>query len=360
LEHYQIAVIPGDGIGQDVIAEGITTLNLLGELTNSYRLEYRTFPWSCRYYLDHGSMMPGDGLKQLEGFPAIYFGACGFPALVPDHISLWGLILPIRKYFQQYVNLRPIRLLPGLRGRLYDKGEKEIDFVCVRENTEGEYAGVGGRVHVNTKDEVAIQTIVFTRTGVERIIRYAFELALKMGRDQVTSVTKSNAMQYNMVFWDDVFRVVAADYPAIRTTQYHVDAIAARFITNPETLDIVVASNLFADILTDLGGALQGSMGIPPSANIDPTHKGPSMFEPVHGSAPDIAGKGIANPIAAHWAAQMMLEFLGQTEAASLLMQAIEATTREGKALTPDLGGTATTGESSDAIRGHLRRLTRT
>lgn len=359
MEHYQIAIIPGDGIGQDVIAEGITTLDLLGELTNSYRLEYRSFPWSCRYYLEHGHMMPADGLKQLEGFPAIYFGACGFPALVPDHISLWGLILPIRKYFQQYVNLRPIRLLPGLRGRLYDKGEREINFVCVRENTEGEYAGVGGRVHVNTPDEVAIQTIVFTRMGVERIIRYAFELAQQMGRKQVTSVTKSNAMQYNMVFWDDVFREVAADYPAIRTTQYHIDAIAARFITNPETLDIVVASNLFADILTDLGGALQGSMGIPPSANIDPTHKHPSMFEPVHGSAPDIAGKGIANPIAAHWAAYMLLDFLGQQEAAALLMQAIEATTSEGTVLTPDLGGKATTGESSDAIRGHLRRLTR-
>jgi tartrate dehydrogenase/decarboxylase / D-malate dehydrogenase len=359
LEHYQIAVIPGDGIGQDVIAEGITTLDCLGELTNSYRLTYRSFPWSCRYYLEHGRMMPEDGLKELEGFPAIYFGACGYPALVPDHISLWGLILPIRKYFQQYVNLRPIRLLPGLRGRLYDKGAREIDFVCVRENTEGEYAGVGGRVHVDTPSEVAIQTTVFTRMGVERIIRYAFELAKSMGREQVTSVTKSNAMQYNMVFWDDVFRAVASEYPDIRTTQYHVDAIAARFITNPETLDIVVASNLFADILTDLGGALQGSMGIPPSANIDPTRKSPSMFEPVHGSAPDIAGKGIANPIAAHWAAQMMLEFLGQKEAAGLLMQAIEATTAEGVALTPDLGGKATTGESSDAIRGHLRRLTK-
>ena len=359
MQHYQIAVIAGDGIGQDVISEGITTLDLLGELTSSYRFAYREFPWSCRYYLEHGSMMPEDGLKQLEGFPAIYFGACGFPALVPDHVSLWGLILPIRKYFQQYVNLRPIRLLPGLRGRLSDKGAKEIDFVCVRENTEGEYAGVGGRVHVNTPDEVAIQTIVFTRMGVERIIRYAFDLAVQMGRTQVTSVTKSNAMQYNMVFWDEVFREVARDYPAIRTTQYHVDAVAARFITNPETLDIVVASNLFADILTDLGGALQGSMGIPPSANIDPTHRGPSMFEPVHGSAPDIAGKGIANPIASHWAAQMMLDFLGQKEAAGLLMQAIEATTSEGKTLTPDLGGKATTGECAESIRGHLRRLTR-
>lgn len=357
MQHYQIAVIPGDGIGKDVIAEGITTLDLLGELTGSYRFEYRPFPWSCEYYLQHGAMMPDDGLKQLEGFPAIYFGACGFPALVPDHISLWGLILPIRKHFQQYVNLRPIRLLPGLRGRLYDKGPKEIDFVCVRENTEGEYAGVGGRVHINQPAEVAIQTIVFTRMGVERIIRYAFDLAMELGRDQVTSVTKSNAMQYNMVFWDDVFREVARDYPAIRTTQYHVDAISARFITNPESLDIVVASNLFADILTDLGGALQGSMGIPPSANIDPTRKSPSMFEPVHGSAPDIAGKGIANPIAALWAGQMMLDFLGEREAAALLMRAIEATTREGTTLTPDLGGRATTPQVAEAVRGHLRRL---
>ena len=357
MQHYPIAVIPGDGIGQDVIAEGIATLDLLGELTGSYRLEYRSFPWGCRYYLEHGSMMAEDGLHQLEGFPAIYFGACGFPELVPDHLSLWGLILPIRKHFQQYVNLRPIRLLPGLRGRLYDKGPDEINFVCIRENTEGEYSGVGGRVHVGGPQEVAIQTIVFTRMGVERIIRYAFDLAVKSGRTQVTSVTKSNAMQFNMVFWDDVFREVARDYPQLRATQYHVDAIAARFITNPESLDVVVASNLFADILTDLGGALQGSLGIPPSANIDPTRRYPSMFEPVHGSAPDIAGKGIANPIATIWAGQMLLDFLGQEEAAKLLMQAIEATTREGTALTPDLGGHASTGEAAEAVRGHLRRL---
>ncbi len=357
MQHYPIAVIAGDGIGQDVIAEGIATLDLLGEITGSYRLDYQQFPWSCRYYLEHGRMMPEGGFQQLEAFPAIYFGACGFPALVPDHVSLWGLILPIRKRFQQYVNLRPIRLLPGLQGRLRGKGPADIDFVCVRENTEGEYSGAGGRVHVGLAEEVAIQTTIFTRVGVERIIRYAFDLAIRTGRRQVSSVTKSNAMQYNMVFWDEVFQQVARDYPSIRTTQYHVDAMAARFVTNPETLDVVVASNLFADILTDLGGALQGSMGVPPSANIDPTRRFPSMFEPVHGSAPDIAGKGIANPIATLWAGQMMLDFLGQTEAAALLMRGIEAATTEGTCLTPDLGGKATTGEVAEAVRGHLRRL---
>ncbi len=358
MKHFPIAVIAGDGIGKDVIAEGIRTLDALSEVTSSFRFEYEHFPWGCEYYLQHGSMMAGDGLKQLERFPAIYFGACGFPALVSDHIALWGLILPIRKYFEQYVNLRPIRLLPGLRGRLLDKGPDDINFVCVRENTEGEYAGVGGRVHVGHPEEVAIQTIVFTRHAVERIMRFSFDYAVRTGRKQVTSVTKSNAMQYNMVFWDEVFEHVAHDYPNIRTTHYHVDAIAARFITNPESLDVVVASNLFADILTDLGGAIQGSLGMPPSANIDPSRKHPSMFEPVHGSAPDIAGKGIANPIASIWAAQMMLEHLGLTDEAALLMHSIEATTSAGSVLTPDLGGTATTAEVASAIRRHLTEAT--
>ncbi|MCL4543463.1 MAG: tartrate dehydrogenase [Chloroflexi bacterium] len=358
MQHYPIAVVPGDGIGVDVLEEGIKTLDFLGEITQSFRFEYQHFPWSCEYYLKHGTMMADDALDQLAHFPAIYFGACGFPALVPDHVSLWGMILPIRKHFQQYVNVRPIRLLPGLPGRLRDKGPEHIDFVCIRENTEGEYAGAGGRIHVGQPYEVAIQSIVFTRTAVERIIRYAFDYAVRTGRRQVTSVTKSNAMQYNMVFWDEVFRAVAKEYSLIRTTQYHVDAIAARFITNPETLDVIVASNLFADILTDLGGALQGSMGVPPSANIDPTRQHPSMFEPVHGSAPDIAGKGIANPIAAVWAGQMMLDFLGLEAEAKLLMAALEATTRDGRVLTPDLGGRATTGEVSEAIRDHLRHMT--
>jgi tartrate dehydrogenase/decarboxylase/D-malate dehydrogenase len=356
MRRHSIALLPGDGIGHDVIAAGCRVLDALGEATGDFALSYTSFPWGCAYYLEHGTMLPTDGMRILSDFPAIYLGAVGYPT-VPDHISLWGLLLPIRKEFVQYVNLRPIRLLPGVRGRLLGKGPDDIDFVCIRENTEGEYAGAGGRVHVGAPHEVALQTIVFSRAGVERIIRYAFNLAAEEGRPSVTSVTKSNAMQYTMVFWDEVFAEVARDFPTIATTKYHVDAIAARFITNPETLNVVVASNLFGDILTDLGGALQGSLGVPPSANIDPTRKHPSMFEPVHGSAPDIAGKGIANPIAAIWAGKLMLDFLGEKHSATLLMRAIEATTSEGRILTPDLGGSARTDEVTTEIVRHVRRL---
>jgi len=356
MQRYSIALIPGDGIGKDVIDEGCRTLDTLGDVTGSFKLDYTHFPWGCEYYLAHGEMMPEGGIASLRDHQSIYLGAVGYPT-VPDHVSLWGLLLPIRKQFVQYVNLRPIKLLPGIRGRLLDKGPEDIDFVCLRENTEGEYSGAGGRVHNGTEHEVALQSIIFTRMGVERIIRYAFQLALDQGRPSVTSVTKSNAMQYNMVFWDEVFADVARDYPGVKTTKYHVDALAARFITNPESLDVVVASNLFGDILTDLGGALQGSLGIPPSGNIDPTRKNPSMFEPVHGSAPDIAGKGIANPIAAFWAAQMMLDFLGEKDAAGVLMRAIEAVTREQRILTPDLGGNATTREVGDEVRRQIHVL---
>jgi tartrate dehydrogenase/decarboxylase/D-malate dehydrogenase len=354
VRNYQIALIPGDGIGKDVIAEGVKVLQAAQQVCGGFRLEFEEFPWSCAYYLEHGRMMPEDGLKTLEAFDAIYLGAVGFPALVPDHVSLWGLLLPIRKAFDLYVNLRPCRLLPGTQGPLRGKGAGDIDFVCVRENTEGEYAGVGGRLHVGTDREVAIQSIVFTRQGVERIMRYAFQLARRERRKKVTSVTKSNAMQYNMVFWDEVFAEVARDYPDISTDQVHVDAMAARFVRNPELLDVVVASNLFADILTDLGGALQGSLGIPPSANLNPDRKVPAFFEPVHGSAPDIAGKGIANPIATVWAGSMLLDFLGESEAAALLLQAIEAQTAEQEVLTPDLGGTATTAQVGDALASRL------
>ncbi|MEY4407424.1 MAG: tartrate dehydrogenase [Proteobacteria bacterium] len=347
--HYSVAVIPGDGIGVDVINEGVRVLDHLADVTGTFRLDYERFDWSTARYFEHGSYMPADWTKVLQPFQTIYFGAVGWPT-VPDHISLWGLLLPIRKAFDQYANVRPVRLLPGLRGRLVGKGAEHIDFVCVRENTEGEYSGVGGRVHRGTPHEVAIQDIVFTRMGTERIIRYAFEYAVTRGRKSVQSVTKSNAMQFSAVFWDDVFDEVALEYPAIATQRYLVDAMAARFVTHPESLDVVVASNLFADILTDLGGAIQGSMGMPPSANIDPTRRHPSLFEPVHGSAPDIAGKGIANPLGTIWAGQMMLDFLGETEAARLLMQAIEAVTQAGTVLTPDLGGTAATGQVTDAV----------
>jgi tartrate dehydrogenase/decarboxylase/D-malate dehydrogenase len=355
MRHYAIATIPGDGIGPDVVEVGIRVLETAQEVYGGFRLRFDRFPWSCAYYVEHGRMMPEDALKILEQYDAIFLGAVGFPQLVPDHVSLWGLLLPIRKAFELYANVRPCKLLRGTRGPLRDKGPEDIDFVCIRENTEGEYSGVGGRVHVGTPAEVAIQTNVFTRYACERIIRFAFEYAKRDGRKRVTSVTKSNAQQYSMVFWDEVFAAVSRDYPDIATDKGHVDAMAARFVRNPETLDVVVASNLFADILTDLAGAIQGSLGLSPSANINPDRKVPSLFEPVHGSAPDIAGKGIANPIATVWAGAMMLDWLGEREAGRAVMDAIEAVTEAGQVLTPDLGGTATTVEVGDAICEALR-----
>src|SRR4051812_29157040 len=309
---YTIAAIPGDGIGKDVIESGIQVIRAAGEVRGDVKLTFETFPWSCGYYLEHGRMMPEDGLKILEPFDSIYFGAAGFPKLVPDNISLWGLLLPIRKGFDLYVNRRPCRLLPGLQGILRDKTEQDVNFEVLRENTEGAYAGAGGRGHVGAPQEVAIQTIVLTRVAVERIVRYAFELARKQGRKKVTSVTKSNSMQHSGVFWDELFDAISAEYPEIKAEQCHVDAMAARMVRNPESLDVLVAENLFGDILTDLAGALQGSLGLAPSANINPDKNVPGFFEPVHGSAPDIAGMGIANPIASVWAASMMLDDLGE------------------------------------------------
>lgn len=356
MKAYRIAVIPGDGIGVDTIEEALATLDVLCQVHGGLSLAYDRFPWGCTYYLEHGEMMPADGLKILEGYDSILFGAVGFPP-VPDHVSLWGLLLPLRQYFDQYINLRPVTLLAGIPGPLRDKGPADIDFVCIRENTEGEYAGVGGRAHRGMANEVAVQTSVFTRDGVERVLRYGFELAARRPRHELVSATKSNALQYSMVFWDEVFKSLQAEYPQVACRQYHVDALAARMITAPETLDVVVASNLFGDILTDLGGALQGSLGIPPSGNINPERRYPSLFEPVHGSAPDIAGKGIANPIAAVWAASMMLEHLGHADGASLLLAAINAVTAAGTVLTPDLGGSSTTREVGDAIRQQVRIL---
>jgi tartrate dehydrogenase/decarboxylase / D-malate dehydrogenase len=357
MRSYRIAVLPGDGIGPSVIAEGVQTLRLLAELRGDFRLEMEEFPWGCAYYVRHGAMMPSNALSTLAQFDAIYLGAVGYPT-VPDHVSLWGMLLPIRQGFDLYVNLRPIRLLPGVTGPLRNARPQDINFVCVRENTEGEYADAGGRVHRGTLEEVAMQTAVFTRRGVERIIRYAFELARREGRRKVTSATKSNAQQYGPVLWDEVYASVAAEYPEIATEKWHIDALAARFVTHPQTLDVVVASNLFGDILTDLGGALQGSLGLPPSANLHPdpaTRRGPGLFEPVHGSAPDIAEKASANPIATIWSGQLMLEYLGEGEAAAALMSAIESTTAAGQVRTADLGGSATTSQMGDAIRAALR-----
>ena len=351
MERFRVAVIPGDGIGQEVVPEGLRVLDSLSEQP---RFAYEHFPWGCQYYLQTGRMMDDDGLKRLQGFDAIYFGAVGWPG-VPDHISLWGLRLAICQGFDQYANIRPVRLLPGVPSPLKNATAENMDWVVVRENTEGEYAGIGGRnlASRGPGKAVAIQAGLFTEEGCERIIRYAFDLALSRRRRKVTSVTKSNAQQYGMTLWDEVFLRVSGDYPGVETEQWLVDAMAARFVLRPETLEVVVASNLFADILSDLGSALAGSLGIAASANLNPDGRFPSMFEPVHGSAPDIAGQGIANPIGAIWSAALMLDHLGLPADAARVMQAIEKTTAAGS-LTPDLGGTCTTRQVTDAILAQL------
>jgi tartrate dehydrogenase/decarboxylase / D-malate dehydrogenase len=322
---YSLALIPGDGIGVDVTDAALRVAHAAGARFG-FSLETKTFPWSCDYYLTHGVMMPEDGIAQLAGFDAIYLGAVGWPNTVPDSVSLHGLLLPIRKAFRQYANIRPHILLPGVEGPLKSQG---FDILCIRENTEGEYSGAGGRVHQGTKDEVAVETSVFTRTGVERILRFGFEQA-RARRKKLTSVTKSNAQKYSMVFWDEVTRELAAEYPDVEVTHTHIDAMAAKMVMAPESLDVIVASNLFGDILTDLGAAIQGGLGFAASANICPDRSFPSMFEPVHGSAPDIAGKNIANPIAAIWSEAMMLEHLGEAEAARAVLAAIETATAGG------------------------------
>jgi tartrate dehydrogenase/decarboxylase / D-malate dehydrogenase len=352
---FRIAVIPGDGIGQEVVPEGIRVLERVAERSaGRFRFEYEHFPWGCQYYLETGRMMDADGLDRLKNFDAIYFGAVGWPG-VPDHVSLWGLRLAICQGFDQYANVRPIRLLQGVPSPLKNATAETMDWVVVRENTEGEYAGIGGRnlAARGPGKAIAIQAGLFTEEGCERIIRFAFDLALTRRRHKVTSVTKSNAQQYGMTLWDEVFARVAADYPGVETEHWLVDAMAARFVLRPETLEVVVASNLFADILSDLGSALAGSMGIAASANLDPDGRFPSMFEPVHGSAPDIAGQGIANPIAAIWSAALMLDHLGFGDDAAQVMRAIEATTASGT-LTPDLGGSATTTQVTDAVLAQL------
>jgi tartrate dehydrogenase/decarboxylase / D-malate dehydrogenase len=358
MRHYQIAVLAGDGIGPEVITESVHTLDVLAQLHGGFHFDVQQFDWGTERYLKEGAMMPQDGLSVLEqgGFDGILLGPVGDPQ-VPDHLTLWGLLLPLRQGFDQYVNLRPMRLLPGVRSPLADKGPAEINMVCIRENTEGEYAGVGGRLHQGTEHEVAIQSMVFTRAGTERIIRYAFEYARQHGYSKVTSATKSNSLQYSMVFWDEVFGKLAADYPDITHEQQLIDSLAARFISRPESLQVIVASNLFGDILTDLGAAISGSLGLSPSANINPQRRYPSLFQAIHGSAPDIAGKGIANPIPSIWSGQLLLDHLGEQEAAATLLRAIEEVLAVGQIRTPDLSGTATTRQLGEAVRTHLRTI---
>ncbi len=358
MNKYRIALIPGDGIGKEVIPAGVRVLEAAGSLTGAFTLEVRLFEWGCEYYLKHNRMMEEDALTQLASFDAIYLGAVGYPG-VPDHVSLWGLLLPIRQGFDQYINVRPIRLFEGIEGPLRDKGPRDIDFVVIRENSEGEYAGHGGRSHRGRTQEVATQTTIFTRTGVSRVIRYAFDLARQRGikpDKPLISATKSNAQQYVSVFWDDVCREVAAEYGDVPWRSMLVDALAALMVLHPERLDVVVASNLFGDILTDLGGALQGSLGLAASANLNPERKYPSMFEPVHGSAPDIAGQRVANPLATIWAGAMMLHHLGEEEASQRIMRAFERVIAEKRVRTPDLGGSSTTDQVADAVIGAMAK----
>jgi tartrate dehydrogenase/decarboxylase / D-malate dehydrogenase len=355
MRRFRIAVIPGDGIGQEVTPEGVRVLDALANQSRGeLQFEYEDFAWGCQYYLQTGHMMDADGLDRLRSFDAIYFGAVGWPG-VPDHVSLWGLRLAICQGFDQYANIRPVRLLPGVASPLRAATADTMDWVVVRENTEGEYAGIGGR-NLSARGPgktIAIQAGLFTEEGCERIMRFAFDMATKRKRKKVTSVTKSNAQQYGMTLWDEVFWSVARDYPGVETEQWLVDAMAARFVLRPETLEVVVASNLFADILSDLGSALAGSMGIAASANLNPERKFPSMFEPVHGSAPDIAGQGIANPIAAIWSASLMLDHVGLPDESARIMRALETTTAAGS-LTPDLGGACRTTEVTDAVIANL------
>ena len=348
---HKIAVIPGDGIGKEVIPEGIYALEAAGR-RHGIEFEWRMLDWSCETYAKTGRMMPADGLDTLREYDAIFLGAVGFPG-VPDHISLWGLLIPVRRAFNQYVNLRPVRLLRGLTSPLAGRGPADIDFMIVRENTEGEYSEIGGRLNAGTEREVVIQEAIFTRVGVDRIQRFAFDLARTRKR-RLTSATKSNGIIHTMPYWDERFKVNAADYPDIKTDQFHIDILTAHFVRNPQWFDVVVGSNLFGDILSDLGPAVAGGMGIAASANLNPERTAPSMFEPVHGSAPDIAGHGIANPIATIWSAVMMLDHLGYPKAAAGVMAAIEAVVAEGKALTPDLGGRASTKEVGAAIIGAI------
>jgi tartrate dehydrogenase/decarboxylase / D-malate dehydrogenase len=344
---YKIAVIPGDGIGHEVVPEGQRVLEAAGRKFD-IQFQWEEFPWSCNYYTKTGHMMPEDGLDQIRHHDAIFLGAVGFPG-VPDHISLWGLLIPIRRGFQQYANIRPVRLMPGIQSPLRGREAGDIDFVVVRENTEGEYSTIGGRIFEGTEQELVLQESVFTRRGVDRILRYAFELARSRPKKHLTWATKSNGVFISMPYWDERARAMAAAYPEVHADQYHIDILTAHFVRNPHWFDVVVASNLFGDILSDLGPACTGTIAIAPSANLNPEREFPSMFEPVHGSAPDIYGQNIANPIGQIWSGAMMLDHLGYPEAGAAVVQAIETVLREGPH-TRDIGGTASTQEMGRAI----------
>jgi tartrate dehydrogenase/decarboxylase/D-malate dehydrogenase len=344
---HRIAVIPGDGIGKEVVPEGIRVLDAAGRRFG-IEFQWDHFDWSCETYRKTSRMMPEDGLQQIAKHDAIFLGAVGFPG-VPDHVSLWGLLIPIRRAFQQYVNLRPVRLLQGVTSPLAGVKPGDVDFWIVRENNEGEYSEIGGRLHAGTDREMAVQESIFTRHGVDRILRYAFDLAQSRPARHLTSATKSNGIIHTMPYWDERFATMARSYPEIRTDQYHIDILTAHFVRNPQRFDVVVGSNLFGDILSDLGPAVAGTIGIAPSANLNPERDYPSMFEPVHGSAPDIAGKGIANPIGQIWSGAMMLAHLGHAEAAAAVERAFASVLAAGRNLTPDMGGKGTTQAMGEA-----------
>ena len=348
MKTYKIAVIAGDGIGPEVIAEGVKVLDAVAALDGRFQFSFTYFPWGCEFYREHGKMMDDDGIEQLSRFDAIFLGAVGAPG-VPDHVSLWDLLLKIRKSFDQYVNLRPVKLLKGAPTPIKEATPENVDMIFVRENSEGEYAGSGAWLYKNAPNEVVIQNGVFSRKGCERIIRYAYELAREQGKT-LTSISKGNALNYSMVFWDQIFSEVGKEYPDVKTYSYLVDAASMFMVKDPARFEVVVTSNLFGDILTDLGAAIAGGMGLAAGANLNPDGTYPSMFEPIHGSAPDIAGKGVANPLATVWSASQMLDFFGYTEWGARLIDCIERLLIENKTLTPDLGGSSSTREVGDAI----------
>ncbi|MCP8615621.1 tartrate dehydrogenase [Salirhabdus salicampi] len=349
MENVKISVIPGDGIGKEVVPATLEVLDTLAELHGGLKFHYEVHPWSSEYYLENGEMMPKDGMKQLKETDAIYLGAVGNPTLVPDHVSLWGLLIKIRRECEQVINLRPVKYIPGVQSPLANP--RNFDFIVVRENSEGEYSEVGGRIH-RGEDEIAVQNAVFTRKATERTIRYAFELA-KERKGKVTSATKSNGIVHSMPFWDQVFKEVGQEYADIQTESNHIDALSAFLVSKPHSLDVIVASNLFGDILTDLGAAIMGSIGIAPAANININGKYPSMFEPVHGSAPDIVGLGVANPIGQLWTAKMMLDHLGYQELGTTLLNAIKTTTSQG-IKTSDIGGSSSMQEVIGAVIANI------